>query len=275
MINALTVDVEDWYQSIESIPFERWPRYEDRVEVGVNLLLDLFARHGVTATFFILGWIAERHPDMVRRIAGQGHEIATHGYSHRFLYNLGPETFREELRRSVDVLEAITGEKVLGHRASAWTVTPETDWALDILLEEGLAFDSSITPFRTYLNGYPGFPEGPSVARERDGRRLCEFPYALARFMGRSVPAGGGFYTRLLPWRVIAAGIRQVNRSGRPFVFYVHPWDLDVDQPRLALPLKLRRHYFRLASTAPKLDALLSRFRFAGMGEILAREGML
>jgi polysaccharide deacetylase family protein (PEP-CTERM system associated) len=275
MINALTVDVEDWYQAIETIPFDHWPRYADRVEIGVDLLLDIFARHHVTATFFILGWIAERHPDMVRRIHGQGHEIATHGYSHRFLYDLGPEAFRQELRRSVNILEEIAGVKVLGHRASAWTITPRTDWALDILLEEGLRYDSSITPFRTYLNGYPGKPKGPFIARERDGKRLVEFPYVLAEFLGKAMPVGGGFYTRLFPLWVLRKGIRRVNLAGHSFVFYVHPWDLDVHQPRVKTSLKLSRHYLNLHGTKAKLEALLDEFTFTSMQHILEQSELL
>jgi polysaccharide deacetylase family protein (PEP-CTERM system associated) len=274
MINALTVDVEDWYQSIENIPFEEWGRYEDRVERSVDRLLELFALSGVKGTFFVLGWVAEKHRKMVARIHGEGHEIGTHGYSHRFIYNLGPELFKEELRRSVSTLEEITGTKVLGHRASAWTITERSKWALDMLLEEGLSYDSSITSMQTYLNGYPGFPEKPFIIRSGGGKELIEFPMTTFGLFNKRLPTAGGFFTRAYPYWLIKHGINRANREGRPANFYIHPWDIDTEQPRLKLPLKLRRHYFNLKSTEGKLKSLLRDFEFTTVKELLLQEGV-
>lgn len=274
MINALSVDVEDWYQAIETIPFERWSHFENRIERSVDKLLRIFQDAEVKATFFVLGWIAERHPNMVSAIKEQGHEIGTHGYSHRFIYNLGPLLFREELKRSIGILEDITGERVCGHRASAWTITKASSWALDILLEENLLYDSSITPIRTYLNGYPGFPDRPFIIRSNGDQKLIEFPLTTIKFYNYRFPVAGGFFTRVYPYWLIRYGINRTNRDSRPVMFYIHPWDLDTEQPRLKLPLKLRRHYFNLKGTEKKLRSLLRDFTFSTVTDVLLSDGI-
>lgn len=269
MINALSVDVEDWYQAIEAIPFESWDNFEDRVERNVDKLLEIFHDAEVKATFFVLGWIAERHPKMVSTIKLEGHEVGTHGYSHRFIYDLGPYLFREELKRSVRILEDIIGERVFGHRASAWTITKDSRWALDILLEEGVLYDSSITPVKTYINGYPGFPNRPFIIRTKGDQKLIEFPLTAFKMYSYYFPVAGGFFTRLYPYRLIRYGINRINRDSKPVMFYIHPWDLDTDQPRLRLPLKLKRHYFNLRGTEKKLRSLLHDFGFSTVKDVL------
>lgn len=275
MINALSVDMEDWYQAIETISFDDWYLFEDRIERNVERLLKIFQDSDVKATFFILGWIAERHPKMVSKIKAEGHEIGTHGYSHKFIYNLGPSLFREELKRSVDILEDITGEKILGYRASAWTITENSKWALDILLEENFLYDSSITPVRTYLNGYSGFPNRPFIIRQRESQKLIEFPLTVLNVYKFKFPMVGGFYTRIYPYWLIKQGINKINKEDRPVMFYIHPWDMDTEQPRLKLPLRLRRHYLNLKGTEKKLKMLLHDFKFSTIKNVLMNSGLL
>lgn len=275
MINALSVDVEDWYQAIETIPLDSWNSFEDRVERNVDKLLDIFRDARVKATFFVLGWIAERHPKMVSVIKEGGQEIATHGYSHRFIYDLGPSLFREELRRSIRILEDITGERVFGHRASAWTITKDSSWALDILLEENLLYDSSITPIQTYLNGYPGFPNAPFIIGSKGKQKLIEFPLTTLKVCNYDFPVVGGLFSRVYPYWLIRYGINRINQKARPVMFYIHPWDLDTDQPRLTLSLKLKRHYFNLKGTEKKLKSLLRDFKFSTVKDVLINEGLI
>jgi polysaccharide deacetylase family protein (PEP-CTERM system associated) len=270
MMNVLTVDLEDWYHSVYSIEPEEWHGLEDRMLAPTASLLDLLHRHRVKATFFVLGAVAERHPDLVRDIHRRGHEIASHGYNHRLVYNQSPEEFRDDLRRSLEVLTGITGEPILGFRAAYWTITERSLWAIDILIEEGLAYDSSIYPIRTYLYGIPGTPPGPHVTREVNGRRFYEVPPATVGMLGRRLPVGGGFYMRLLPGQLLAWGIDRLNRQGVPAVVYIHPPEFDRQKPRLDLPLRERiLHYHGLGTVEPKLERLLRRFRFAPVRELL------
>lgn len=266
MNNFLTVDVEDWYQAIETIPYSQWNKFESRIEKSVGRLLKVLDAHEVKATFFILGFEAERHPAMVRSISECGHEIATHGYSHRFIYHMDKDEFKEDLRLSIDILESITNEKVLGHRAPAWSITQYSLWALDVICEEGLVYDSSIFPCKSYLFGIKGSPCFPYKIKDvfaMPKNTLYEFPVATARVMGKDIPFVGGFFTRLWPLWVIKHFMRELNRMGQAAMVWVHPWDLDVAQPRLKLPWHLRRHYYNLGSTEIKLCYLLKDFKFS------------
>jgi polysaccharide deacetylase family protein (PEP-CTERM system associated) len=270
VLNALTVDLEDWYHSVTSLGPADWQRLEDRLLAPSQRLLDLLDRHHVRATFFVLGVVAERHPDLVREIHRRGHEIASHGHAHRLVYELTPDDFRADLRRSLEILEGITGEPVLGFRAAYWTITERSRWAIDILAEEGLAYDSSIYPIRTYLYGIPGTPPAPHVIREAAGRRLYEVPPSTVGVLGQRLPVGGGFYMRAFPGALLAWGIARLNRQGTPAVVYIHPPEFDRDKPRLALPLRERvLHYHGLGTVEPKLELLLRRFAFAPVREVL------
>ena len=266
MINALSVDVEDWYHAIETIPQSDWEKYEDRVVQNTNRVLDIFKEYNQKATFFILGCVAEKHPEIVKRIAEMGHEVATHGYSHTFVYKLSQDEFRDDLLRSIKVIEKESLEKVLGHRATAWTITKETLWAIDILKDCGLKYDSSIFPIKTYLYGIPGAERFPHIIT----KDFYEFPASTIRICGRNFPLAGGFFFRLYPYQVIKFGIKTVNNANKPAMIYIHPWDLDAKQPRVSgLPLKVRRHYLNLDKTEGKLRRLLSDFKFAPIREIL------
>jgi polysaccharide deacetylase family protein (PEP-CTERM system associated) len=270
MLNALTVDLEDWYHSVYSLAPADWEKLPDRLVPPTRRLLALLDRHRVRATFFVLGAVAERHPDLVREIRRAGHEIASHGMHHRLVYEQTPAEFRADLRRSLEILTAVTGEPVLGFRAAYWTITERSLWALDILAEEGIAYDSSIYPIKTYLYGIPGTPPGPHVRTQSNGRQLHEVPPSTVPVLGRRIPIGGGFYMRAFPGRFLSWGIAELNRAGLPAVVYIHPPEFDREKPRLALPLRERiLHYHGLGTVEPKLEHILERFSFAPVRELL------
>lgn len=279
-LNAMTIDVEDYFQvaalagAIAAEDWERWPR---RVEVNTRRLLDLVERHGVRATCFVLGWIAERHPTLVREIAARGHEIACHGYSHQLVYHQTPARFREETRRARVLLEDQVQRPVAGYRAASYSITPASRWALDILVEEGFRYDSSIFPIRHDRYGMPGSPRYPHRLTTPAGGEIVEFPLTTWRVLGQSVPVAGGGYFRLLPYPLIARGLRAAAAGGQPTVFYLHPWELDPEQPRVpGLPWRSRlRHYRNLHRTGERLERLLGEMAFAPMGDVLAATGLL
>lgn len=267
-VNALTIDFEDWYQGIE-IPPESWPGFEDRMLGSGRKVLELLADAGVRATFFVLGLVAEKHPELVREIARAGHEVATHGWSHTFVYRLTPEAFREELRRSIGLLESLSGARVMGHRAPYFSITRDSLWALDILAEEGIRYDSSVFPVLNYRYGIEDAPRWP-YRLNPGGRVLEEFPISTLRVLGRNLPIAGGAYFRIFPYLVTWAAFRHINRSGRAGVFYLHPWELDPEHPRIPLPRRVAAtHYANLRATEPRLRRLLRDFRFAPMKEVL------
>jgi polysaccharide deacetylase family protein (PEP-CTERM system associated) len=218
----------------------------------------------------VLGAVAERHPELVREIHARGHEIASHGHAHRFVYDLTPDEFRADLRRSLAILANLIGEPVRGYRAAYWTITERSRWALDILAEEGLAYDSSIYPVKTYLYGIPGTPPGPHVLMQVNGRPFYEVPPATCAFLGRRLPVGGGFYMRAFPVALLDWGIARLHREGLPAILYIHPPEFDRGKPRLAMPLRERiLHYHGLGTVEPKLVRLLARHRFVPIRELL------
>ena len=271
--HALTVDVEDWYH-VENlrlvVPPEKWPEMPARLERNVERLLGLFEECGAKSTFFVLGVAAERHPEVVRLIADAGHEVASHGWSHDLIYRQSPETFRKETRRSKALLEDLAGRRVEGYRASTFSVTERSLWALEILAEEGLVYDSSIAPVRHDRYGIPSAPEDPYLCDLENGRTLIEFPVPCFRFWGWKFPLGGGFF-RLFPLRTTLAAFRRHEAQGRCAGLYLHPWEIDPDQPRVKglKPLPKLRHYVGLRRTASKLRNLLQAFSFTTMREIL------
>lgn len=279
-LNAMTVDVEDYFHVSAlagSIARDRWDSMEYRAEASTGRLLELFADRGMHATFFVLGWVAERSPGLVRRIAAAGHEVACHGQSHELVYRQAPAVFREETLRSKACLEDLIGSPVRGYRAASYSITRESLWALDVILDAGFAYDSSVFPIRHDVYGLPEAPLRPARITAPSGRTLVEFPLSVAEVLGLRLPVAGGGYFRLLPYAVTRAGLRHVNRSARsPFVFYLHPWEVDPDQPRIAAPLKSRfRHYTNLDVCEARLVRLLSEFRFGRMDRVLADLGLL
>lgn len=270
-LNAITVDLEDWYQGLE-IGSQEWHRYEDRLATGTCRLLKLFDHAGVRATFFVLGHAAEQAPDLVRHIHACGHEIGTHGYGHGFVYRLGPDGFTRDLDRSLRILRQLVGEDVIGHRAPFFSITRQSPWAFQILADHGIRYDSSVFPVHNYRYGIPDAPR--TVYRAKEG--IVEFPITTLRWLRTNWPVAGGAYFRLLPYPLIRFGLRQANRTGEPAVFYIHPWELDPGQPRLALPRRIALpHYRNLHRTGERLARLLRDFAFAPMRESLASSGWL
>ena len=273
MLNAMTVDLEDWYHSIESIPVHDWGKYETRLYEGTYKLLEMFKQVDLKATFFVLGDVAAKHPALVRNIQSSGHEIATHGYAHRLVYRQTPQEFREDVRRSIGVIEEIIQEKVWGYRAPYWTITKESYWALDILMEEGIRYDSSIYPIKTYLYGIPDAPIYPYVVKESEGRRLWEFPPSTMKIWNVRLPFAGGFYLRALPTWLIRLGMTRLNHDGHPAMVYIHPPEFDSLKPKVELPMKEKiLHYYNLGVVEDKLKSLLAEFSFHSTKGILFRE---
>lgn len=269
MINAMSVDVEDYFQVSafdRVVSRDDWDRMESRVDRNTRRLLDLFDEFDVRATFFILGWVADRHGRLVRDIQARGHEVASHGHGHRLVYDQTPELFREDIRRAKATLEQVSGTRVTGYRAPSYSITARSLWAIDILVEEGYEYDSSIFPVRHDRYGMPDAPRHAHVLTTRSGP-LVELPPATARIGGANLPVAGGGYFRLLPYQWTRWGLRRINTlEQQPAVFYLHPWELDADQPRLpATGLSRFRHYRHLDRTEPRLRRLLADFRFGPM----------
>ena len=280
IVNAFSVDVEDYFQVAALAPAiarESWDKRESRVERNTDLLLALLAERSIRGTFFVLGWIAERHPALVKRIAAAGHEIASHGYSHHLIYSQSREDFYEETVRSKRLLEDLSAAAVIGYRAASFSITRRSLWALDVLAELGFRYDSSIFPIRHDRYGIPGAAAEPGKVTAPSGATLVEFPMSAATFLGLKVPVSGGGYFRLLPYALTRRGLRQINeRGGRPFTFYLHPWEVDPGQPRVRVGWLSRfRHYTNLDRCEPRLRRLLAEFRFAPMREVLRTCGLL
>lgn len=268
LTNALTIDFEDWYQGLE-IPYKDWEGFEDRISFVGRRLLKLLDEADTKATFFVLGYIAEKHPDLVREIDAAGHEVGTHGYSHSLIYEQSPELFREELSRAVRVVEDLTGKPVLGHRAPFFSITKKSLWALDILGEMGIRYDSSIFPVLNYRYGIADAPRWPYEIKAGE-RNLIEFPISTWEIMGRNLPVAGGAYFRIYPYSLTRRAFQAINREGRPVTFYLHPWEIDPKHPRIPLPKRIAlTHYFNLSATERRLQRLLRDFRFAPMKEVL------
>ncbi len=275
MAHAMTVDVEDYFQVyafFHCIPRESWDRYACRVETNVDRILEQFATAGVSATFFILGWIAERHPAMVRRIVAAGHELASHGYDHRRVDAMDPAVFRADLRRTRAILEDAGGVAVCGYRAPTFSIGPTTHWAFDIIAEAGHRYRSSVNPVRH--DNY-GMPDAPRAPYRPGGGVLWEFPMTTARLFGRNMPCSGGGYFRLLPYALFRRGFAGATEGeGRPGIFYFHPWEIDPGQPRVpGCGWKSRlRHYTNLARMSARLDRLLADFDWDRMDRVFAAQ---
>jgi polysaccharide deacetylase family protein (PEP-CTERM system associated) len=271
-LNGFTIDVEDYFQVgafAAQIPPSSWDHYPSRVVRNTEIILELLERRQTRATFFILGWIADRHPELVKSILRSGHEIGSHSYWHQLIYEQTPEVFRRDLRQSCDSLQQLTGERVRLYRAPSFSIVQRSLWALDILAEEGIELDSSFFPIHHDRYGIPGAQIQPYLHRVGT-REMWEVPPTVARWSGVNVPVGGGGYLRLYPRALTEYLLAKVNREGRAFQIYIHPWEVDPEQPRLSGPMKSRfRHYVNLSSTLGKLDSLLTRFRFGTLSEVV------
>ena len=271
-VNAMSVDVEDWFQVqafagvIDRAAWETLPR---RVEANTDRILALFEDAGVRATFFTLGWVAERHPALIRRIVAGGHELASHGYGHELVHAIGPEAFRADLRRAKAVLEDAGGVAVVGYRAPTFSIGRRSaPWAYAVLAEEGHRYSSSIFPVRHDLYGEPDAPRGP---HRPDPSGVVELPMTTVRVGGRNLPCAGGGWFRLVPYALFRAGLRRVNAEGRAALFYFHPWEIDPEQPRVAAGRLARfRHYVGLAAMEGRVARLLRDFAWGRMDQVFA-----
>jgi polysaccharide deacetylase family protein (PEP-CTERM system associated) len=273
MRHHFTIDVEEYFQVAAFEPYVArtdWARLESRVARQMEQLLALLSRHHARATCFVVGWLADRQRGLIRTIAEAGHEIASHGWEHAKVTTLTPAQFRESVKRSKHVLEEIAAARVDGYRAPNFSIVPGREWALDILIEEGYRYDSSLFPVRRPGYGYPtGRPDPYWI--ERPAGRIAEIPPTTLRCAGMRLPAAGGAYFRLFPYGVIRAALRQCERRHTPGTFYIHPWEIDPDQPRVAVSwLTSARHYGGLHRTLPRLERLLTEFRFMPIGETVA-----
>lgn len=274
--HALSVDVEDWFQVLnmaQVVDRAEWDRLQLRCGDSTRRLLDLLERRGARATFFFLGWVAERMPELVREVALAGHEVGSHGYDHRMLHDLGEAGFAADIERTATILAGITGSRPGLFRACTWSVTRRTPWAPALLAQSGIRIDSSIQPVRHPDYGVPGAPPSPWRIETASGS-MVEFPPLTLDCLGRRLPVGGGGYLRLFPLALLRAGLRQQEALGMPGCIYLHPWEVDPDQPRRRLGwLRGFRHYVNLDRTQSKLDALLQEAPFCGLEEALDQRG--
>ena len=269
-----TIDVEEYFQvkALEAVVSrDQWLTHPSRVGRSVDQLLASLARSGATGTFFTLGWLAKYRPEVVRSIAAAGHEIASHGFAHERVTSLSARAFREDVRSSKKALEDLTGRIVLGYRAPSFSIIPGYEWAFDVLIEEGYRYDSSLFPIRRRGYGYPA-AQGTAHMIQRASGRLAEFPLATTRILSYPVPAAGGGYLRQLPFGITRRAFREATERSEPAVFYIHPWEIDPDQPRLPVyGFNRMRHYRGLSGTLSRVERLLAEFRFGTIAEYLPR----
>ena len=266
--NILTIDVEDWYMDTH---ISTWDLYEDRIFIGLNKILEQLNSKNIQATFFVLAYLAERFPDLVKEIRDNGHEIASHGYNHIPITRQTSSEFEEDLSKSVSILEKISGNNVIGYRASNFTVVDRTSWAVDILKKHGFKYDSSVFPVKTPLYGVPDAPRFPYIISSKNIKEaqldgpLLELPLSVYKcpIINKNVPIAGGFYLRLFPYYFINYAIKKINNLGQPAIIYIHPWELDPYQPRIN---DLRwYHYYNLNKMGQKFEQLLDDFKFTSV----------
>lgn len=277
-LNAFTVDVEDYFQvsAFEGgIDRAEWDTFECRVEDNTLRLLDLLAEHNVFGTFFVLGWVAQEYPELVRRIDSAGHEVASHGFWHQLIYNQTPAEFRADLAQSRDELQDITGKPVFAYRAPSFSIVKRSLWALDVLVEEGFRIDSSIFPVRHDRYGVTDARRDIHI-RETQSGPICEFPPSVLRVSGMNLPISGGGYFRLFPLQLMVSSWKRLVARQMPGMFYIHPWEIDPDQPRLNVAGRLSRfrHYVNLGKTGRKLSRFLEEFRFGTVSDVLRQQQM-
>lgn len=279
MKNALTFDVEEYFHAeafARVLRPEEWPTLESRVTRSTERLLDILDRERVRATFFVLGWVAERHPGLVREIASLGHEIACHGYGHRMIQHLSRPDFERDVTRAKRALEDAVGRPVLGYRAPTFSIMRATLWSLDVLIEAGFRYDSSIFPVVHDRYGIPDAPRFPHRLKAPSGGEITEFPMSTMTVLGRRLPVAGGGYFRLFPYRVTRRAIARINEERQPAMVYLHPWEFDPDQPRLPVgPLTRFRHLVNVGKTESRLRRLLGEVSFAPASEVLTETGLL
>jgi polysaccharide deacetylase family protein (PEP-CTERM system associated) len=273
IVNYLTVDVEDYFMVSafsDVIRVYQWGNFESRIKKNTLRVLDVIDKYSMKGTFFILGWVADRYPWIVKEIDRRGHEVACHSYCHRLVYNMTPEEFREDTRKAKSIIEGIIGKRISGYRAPSYSITENSIWALKILAEEGFEYDSSIFPIRHDRYGFPAYSRFPRFEETGTDGRIFEIPLSTIKIFGENFPVGGGGYLRMYPLWLTHYAIRELNeKEKRSAIVYVHPWELDPDQPRLrGTRLSLFRHYINLGKTESRLESLLGTFKFQSLRDI-------
>ena len=273
ILNILTIDVEDWFHICAldngNDNMDTWHKYESRVVNNTDRILKILKNNNAKGTFFFLGWIAEQYPQLLRRVKEDGHEIATHGYSHKLVYEQNAGEFYNDLKKSIDTIEGITKTKVIGNRSAGFSITENTPWAFDMIAKAGLVYDSTIFPTSRIHGGFVGSAKDIHTIRTKHGN-IKEFPISLTNVLGKDVAFSGGGYLRLFPYWFIKSAIKRLNNEGQPVVVYLHPRDLDPDQPRLDMPLNRRfKSYVNLASTENKLKSLIRDFDFVPIKDMI------
>ncbi len=276
ILNILTIDVEDWFHICDldngNNDINVWHGYESRVLINTGRILKILKSKDVKATFFILGWIAEQYPQLVKQIKEEGHEIATHGYAHKLVYEQSPEEFFEDLKKSIDIIEDITKTKIIGNRSAGFSITEKTPWAFDIIAKAGLKYDSTVFPISREHGGFNGAERNNHEIKTAFGS-IEEFPISVTSLLGREIAFSGGGYLRLFPYWFIKRSIEKLNKEGVSAVVYLHPRDLDPDQPRMKMPLKRRfKSYVNLSTAEAKLKSLVSDFNFVPIKEMIKRQ---
>ena len=274
-INLLSIDVEDWYSDLN---IKEWKNYKDIIVQSTNKILKILKERNIQATFFVLGYFANKHPELIEKIIEENHEVSSHGYSHSAITELTQDEFKDDLLRSIKTLEKITGDKVWGFRAPFFTIVEETSWAIDIMKEMGLKYDSSIFPFKIYKYGVPDIPLFPYHVSSKDIKKnyideeFLEFPPSVYNIplINKNIPIAGGFYLRFFPYKFISYGIRKINRKGFPAVCYTHPWEFDLNHPRIKSIVWY--NYYRLNSTEKKFKKLIRDFKFTSIRDWIERE---
>ncbi len=266
-MNAFSVDLEDWYQGIE-LPFDSWNQHTKRIRHGLDPLLQLLDKHNTKGTFFTLGWIGEKYPELIKQITDAGHEMASHGYSHEKVYDLTPEQFREEISKTKKILEDISGTEVTSFRAPFFSVTNKSLWALDILKEEGYTIDCSISPVKTWRYGISTTPDEIFTIKENG---LTEFPVSTFKLLTKNLGIGGAYF-RLFPYLLTSNGLKQRTKEGKVNMFYIHPWEYDPHHPVVEMERKAKiTHYTRLSKTIPFTDKLLGQFKFDTVSNVVKK----
>jgi len=266
--NILSFDIEEYFQVsglAKAVSRSSWDNFASRVEQNTAVVLNILEKHNIKATFFILGWIAERHPELIKIIADQGHEIACHGYDHKLVYDMTSEEFASDIKKTKDLLESITGRKIYGYRAPSFSVAGSDIEKFEILAKTGFIYDSSLFPMKHFRYGDAySAPLAPFDIKKDEDILLKEFPMSVVGLLGKRIPAGGGGYFRLYPNFLIRRNFRKIQSEGRPMIIYLHPWEFDPDQPRISKAGygNTFRHYFNLNKTQAKLEFILKEFRF-------------
>lgn len=266
--NALSVDVEDWFQGMLGVNYREWANFQPRLEISLNKILGILRARSLKATFFVLGYIAHKQPDIIKRISDEGHEIACHGYAHKLVYSQSKEEFRQDVSAAKEAIEKVIKRKIYGFRAPFFSITRDSLWALDILAELGFTYDSSIFPVKNFLYGIPEAPQ--TIYRAGTAGKIIEFPLSVVKIKKLRLPVCGGFYLRCLPYALCSWGIKHFNKEGWPAVVYLHPWEMDIEKPRLQMGLKWRIiHECNINKMQEKFERLIKDFSFTTISGVL------